>query len=45
MISIVISWAGFSLMTNEFDANRKSRDKLAEYFGEFVEKANRSKAA
>ena len=30
-----------------FDANRKSTglDKLAEYFGDFVEKANRSKAA
>ena len=30
-----------------FDVNRKSTgiDKLAEYFGEFVEKANRNKAA
>ena len=30
-----------------FQANRKSTglDKLAEYFGDFVEKANRSKAA
>ena len=30
-----------------FDVNRKSTglDKLAEYFGDFVEKANRSKAA
>jgi len=30
-----------------FDANKRSTglDKLAEYFGDFVEKANRSKAA
>jgi len=30
-----------------FDANKKSTgiDKLAEYFGDFVEKANRTKAA
>jgi hypothetical protein len=30
-----------------FDANRKATglNKLAEYFGDFVEKANRSKAA
>jgi len=30
-----------------FDANRKSTglDNLAEYFGDFVEKANRNKAA
>jgi hypothetical protein len=35
------------MMKHHFDANRKSTgiDKLAEYFGDFVEKANRNEAA
>jgi hypothetical protein len=48
MIAIIISWAGLKFTDQwTFDVNRKSTglDKLVEYFGDFVEKANRSKAA